>query len=97
MIDRFGLPPAQTQALLECHRLRITAKPLGISKIDASSDAIQLQFERNTDLDPMKLVTLLQNNRHARMNGPDKLRIAKSKEGLAERADLIRTIIASLA
>ena len=36
LIDRFGLPPEQTQALLACHRLRIAAKPLGVVKIDES-------------------------------------------------------------
>ena len=37
LIDRFGLPPEQTKALLDTHRLRILAKPLGITRIDASS------------------------------------------------------------
>ncbi|MDP3482046.1 MAG: transcription-repair coupling factor, partial [Sulfuricella sp.] len=37
LIDRFGLLPSQASALLDTHRLRILAKPLGIAKIDASS------------------------------------------------------------
>ena len=40
LIDRFGLLPEAAQTLLDCHRLRILAKPLGISKVDASSEAI---------------------------------------------------------
>jgi transcription-repair coupling factor (superfamily II helicase) len=96
LIDRFGMPPPQTQALLECHQLRITAKSLGIVKIDASDAAIQLQFDMNADLDPMKLVTLLQTNRHARMNGPDKLRVTVAKEDIRQRADYIRTLIKDL-
>ena len=28
LIDRFGLPPDQTLALLACHRLRLVARPL---------------------------------------------------------------------
>ncbi|HEU4708168.1 MAG TPA: transcription-repair coupling factor, partial [Methylophilaceae bacterium] len=42
LIDRFGLLPPQGEALLACHRLRIAAKPLGITKIDASDMAVQL-------------------------------------------------------
>ena len=38
LIDRFGLLPTPARALLESHRLRILAKPLGIAKIDASSE-----------------------------------------------------------
>jgi transcription-repair coupling factor (superfamily II helicase) len=96
LIDRFGMPPPQTTALLECHRLRITAKPLGIIKVDASSEAIQLQFDLQADLDPMKLVRLLQTNRHARMNGPDKLRITASMENILQRTDFIKSLIKEL-
>jgi transcription-repair coupling factor (superfamily II helicase) len=40
LIDRFALLPESAQTLLDSHRLRILAKPLGISKLDASSVAI---------------------------------------------------------
>ncbi|HSI21836.1 MAG TPA: transcription-repair coupling factor [Methylophilaceae bacterium] len=96
LIDRFGLPPPQSEALLECHKLRILAKPLGIVKIDASADIIQLQFDPHADLDPTKLIKILQTNRHARMNGPDKLRVAVGKEDIVDRADYIRDLIDSL-
>jgi len=96
LIDRFGLPPPQTEALLECHRLRIAAKPMGILKIDASDAAIQLQFDPKADLDPVKLVRLLQTNRHARMNGPDKLRITVSLGNIRQRTDHIHTLLKEL-
>jgi transcription-repair coupling factor (superfamily II helicase) len=96
LIDRFGMPPPQAEALLECHKLRILAKPLGIVKVDASADIIQLQFDPHADLDPTKLIKILQTNRHARMNGPDKLRVAVGKEDIVERADYIRDLIEKL-
>src|SRR5204863_3643077 len=46
LIDRFGLPPEQAQALLACHRLRLVAKPLGVTKIDAGPERSQVQFAR---------------------------------------------------
>jgi len=97
LIDRFGMPPPQTEALLECHNLRIAAKQQGIVKIDASDAAIQLQFDLQADLDPLKLVKMLQTNRHARMNGPDKLRVTVSKPDIQQRADFIRTLLKDLA
>ena len=93
LIDRFGLLPEQGEALLACHRLRVAAKPLGINKIDASDSAIQLHFSQNTELDPLKLVDLLQRDRRCRMNGPDKLRIAVQLGDIKLRAELIKELL----
>ena len=35
LVDRFGLPPEPVKSLLETHRLRVAAKPIGIARIDA--------------------------------------------------------------
>jgi transcription-repair coupling factor (superfamily II helicase) len=75
LIDRFGLLPPPSQTLLDCHRLRIAAKPLGISKVDASSEAIVIQFVPNPPIDPMKIIALIQSKRHVKMAGQDRLRI----------------------
>jgi transcription-repair coupling factor (superfamily II helicase) len=93
LIDRFGLLPEQGEALLACHRLRIAAKPIGILKIDASDTAIQLQFNIKADLDPMKLVNLLQRDKRCRMNGPDKLRVTAQFGNLAHRVEFVKTLL----
>ena len=93
LIDRFGLLPEQGEALLACHRLRIMAKPLGIIKIDASDASIQLQFNIKADLDPMKLVSLLQRDRRCRMNGPDKLRVTAQFGNLAHRVEFVKSLL----
>ena len=93
LIDRFGLLPEPAEALLACHRLRIAAKPLGIIKIDASDAAIQLQFNIKADLDPMKLVSLLQRDRRCRMNGPDKLRVTVQLGSFNHRVELVKTLL----
>ena len=97
LIDRFGLPPLQTQALLACHRLRILAKPLGIVKIDASADNIQLQFAQDTPVEPSAILKLLQKSPVYRMNGPDKLRIAAPHEVIAQRLSFIENLLKELA
>lgn len=93
LIDRFGLLPETAEALIACHRLRIMAKPLGIIKIDASDAAIQLQFNIKADLDPMKLVILLQRDRRCRMNGPDKLRVTAQFGNLLHRVEFVKSLL----
>ncbi|MBZ0091571.1 MAG: transcription-repair coupling factor, partial [Sulfuricellaceae bacterium] len=75
LIDRFGLLPSPAKSLLDTHRLRIQAKPLGIVKIDASAASLQLQFIPNPPIDPMKIITLIQSRRDHKLNGPDKLKV----------------------
>jgi len=86
LIDRFGLLPEPAQTLLDSHRLRILAKPLGISKVDASSEAIVIQFVPNPPIDPMKIITLIQSKRHIKMAGQDKLKIDLKYGDLQQRA-----------
>jgi transcription-repair coupling factor (superfamily II helicase) len=85
LIDRFGLLPEPAQTLLDSHRLRILAKPLGINKVDASSEAIVIQFVPNPPIDPMKIITLIQSRRYIKMTGQDKLRIELKHEDLQQR------------
>ena len=97
LIDRFGMLPEQGEALMACHRLRVSAKPLGITKIDASDSAIQLQFSQQTELDPTKLIALLQRDRRCRMNGPDKLRVTVQLADINDRASYIKGLLKELA
>ena len=85
LIDRFGLLPEPAQTLLDSHRLRIMAKPLGISKVDASSDSIVIQFIPEPPIDPMKIITLIQSKRHIKMSGQDKLKIDLKYGDLQQR------------
>ncbi len=97
LIDRFGLLPESAQTLLDSHRLRILAKPLGISKVDASSEAITIQFVPEPPIDPMKIITLIQSKRHVKMAGQDKLRIDLKYGELKQRVLAIRNFFGELA
>jgi transcription-repair coupling factor (superfamily II helicase) len=96
LIDRFGLLPEPAQTLLDSHRLRILAKPLGISKLDASSEAIVIQFVPNPPIDPMKIITMIQSRRYIKMNGPDKLRIEIKHEDLQQRVLAVKKFFGEL-
>ena len=81
---------------MACHRLRIAAKPLDVLKIDASDSAVQLQFNPRADLDPAKLVSLLQRDRRCRMNGPDKLRVTVQLPDIGQRTHFIEGLLKDL-
>jgi len=96
LVDRFGKLPESARALVETHRLRIAAKPAGIVKIDAHTEAAVLQFMPNPPIDAIRIIELIQKNRHVKLNGQDKLRITASMPDLAARVAQIKSTIRAL-
>ncbi len=96
LIDRFGKLPEPARALIEIHRLRLAAKLVGIVKIDASESNAVLQFMPNPPIDPLRVIMLVQKNRHMRLSGQDKLRIEIKGQDLKARVEAIRTVLRSL-
>jgi transcription-repair coupling factor (superfamily II helicase) len=96
LIDRFGKLPDPAKALVETHRLRVAAKPVGIVKIDAHGESAVLQFQPNPPIDAMRIIELIQKNRHIKLNGQDKLRITASMPDLASRVSQVKATIRSL-
>ena len=97
LIDRFGKLPEPAKALVETHRLRIASKPLGIIKIDAHAEAALLQFEPNPPIDAMRIISLIQKNRHIKLNGQDKLRVTVSMPDLNARVQQVKATMKALA
>ncbi|WP_136417364.1 transcription-repair coupling factor [Herbaspirillum sp. ST 5-3] len=96
LIDRFGKMPDATKALIETHRLRIAAIPVGIVKIDAHAESAVLQFQPNPPIDAMRIIELIQKNRHIKLHGQDKLRITANMPDLAARVTQVKSTIRSL-
>ena len=96
LVDRFGKLPEPARALLDTHRLRILAKPMGVLKIDASDEAITLQFDKQAPIEPAKVIALIQRNRHVKLAGQDKLRMTQSAGPLIDRVRLVRALLADL-
>jgi len=93
LIDRFGPAPEPAQALIESHRLRAAALALGVARIDASGDAITLQFVPQPPLDGARFMQLLARQRHWKMSGPSKLRAQTPSEGLAPRVRAVKELL----
>jgi transcription-repair coupling factor (superfamily II helicase) len=94
--DRFGKLPPQGQTLFDVHRLRVLAKPYGVIKIDASATLMIISFKANPPVEPMRIIELVQKNKHIKLAGNDKLRIERVTPEAKDRAQLIRDVLKAL-
>ncbi len=94
--DRFGKLPAQGQNLFDVHRLRVLAKPYGVSKIDASPAMMAITFKPNPPIEAIRIIELVQKNRHIKLAGNDKIRIERALPDAKERAQVIREVLRTL-
>ncbi|HEY4065430.1 MAG TPA: transcription-repair coupling factor [Burkholderiaceae bacterium] len=94
--DRFGKLPPQGQTLFDVHRLRVLAKPYGVTKIDAAPRLMVISFKPNPPVDAMRIIELVQKNRHIKLAGNDKLRIERDTPEAKDRAQMIRDVLRSL-
>lgn len=97
LVDRFGSPGPATRALLETHRLRIFARPIGVQKIDATPDVIVISFGKEAKVDPAKVIRLVQTDKRYRLVGNEKLRFEQPIEDISQRARAIREMLAGIA
>ncbi|MFC7408294.1 transcription-repair coupling factor [Hydrogenophaga atypica] len=96
IVDRFGKPPAQTQTLIDVHRLRVLSTPYGVVKVDAAPGVISIHFRPNPPVEPMRIIELIQKNKHIKLAGNDKLRIERELKEPKDRAQMVRDVLRSL-
>src|SRR5204863_4137237 len=86
IVDRFGpLPPPATN-LLRVARLKLTARALGIRRLDLGPQGGYALFEETNRVDPRAVIRLVQQlDRDYRLEGALKLRIGVESETEAER------------
>jgi transcription-repair coupling factor (superfamily II helicase) len=96
IVDRFGKLPAQVQTLIDVHRLRILAKPYGVAKVDAAPGVTTISFRPNPPIDGMKIIDMVQKNKHIKLAGNDKLRIERELPEVKDRAQLVRDTLRNL-
>ena len=100
LVDRFGDMPEPARALLECHALRILARPLGIARLDATHESVVLQFSRDTidkgAVDGARIIDLMQKHRNWRLSGPEKLKIEGKLPSWQERVQAAKDAFKAL-
>ncbi len=96
IVDRFGKLPAQAQTLIDVHRLRVISQPYGVLKVDAAPGVITITFKKNPPIDPMKIIAMIQKNKHIKLAGSEKLRIERALPEAKERAQMVRDVLRGL-
>jgi len=97
MIDRFGLITDPTKNLLKQTALKLDAEKLGIIKVDAGVTSGTLEFSKQTSVDPLALVQLVQKSPHIyRLEGASKLRFELKAKTADEKIEEVKGLIKSL-
>jgi transcription-repair coupling factor (superfamily II helicase) len=96
IVDRFGKLPAQAQTLIDVHRLRVLSVPYGVVKVDAAPGVTNITFKANPPVEPMRIIELIQKNRHIKLAGNEKLRIERALPEVKDRVQLVRDVLRSL-
>ena len=96
IVDRFGKLPAQAQTLIDVHRLRVLARPYGVVKVDAAPGVIHITFRPNPPIDSVRIIALVQKNKHIKLAGNEKLRIERELKDPKDRAQMVRDVLRSL-
>ncbi len=89
LIDRFGKLPDSAHNLLSTHYWRIFLKDYPVLKLDAQGQFIRVQFnediQKNSKINPLRVIDLIQNDRRFQLNGKDLLRFQMDSNNLKER------------
>lgn len=97
MIDRFGLLPDFAKNLFRIAEIKLLVNPLGIRKIDLGSHGGSLQFKNNNNVDPIKIITLIQTHPFTyKLDGQDKLRINQELPSPDDRFTILNHLIAEI-
>jgi transcription-repair coupling factor (superfamily II helicase) len=96
IVDRFGKLPVQAQTLIDVHRLRVLSAPYGVVKVDAAPGVTNITFRANPPIEPMKIIELIQKNRHIKLAGNEKLRIERELPEVKDRVLLVRDVLRNL-
>ena len=86
MIDRFGLLVQPIKNLFNITELKLKYTKLGVNRIDISSQGGRIIFDEKPNVDPMKIINLIQTeSKTYKLDGNDKLRITKDLEDIDKR------------
>jgi transcription-repair coupling factor (superfamily II helicase) len=96
IVDRFGKLPPQAQTLIDVHRLRCISAPYGVVKVDAAPGIINITFRPNPPIEPMRIIELIQKNKHIKLAGNEKLRIERALPEVKDRAQMVRDVLRAL-
>jgi transcription-repair coupling factor (superfamily II helicase) len=97
LIDRFGLLPAPARNFMRTAAIKQQARALGIEKIDASDSGGYLVFAQQSNIDPVALVQLVQNDGQIyRLQGTHRLQFRIDMSDVEIRFQTVEKLLARL-
>lgn len=97
MIDRFGLLPEPVKNLFRQTQLRFQAEQMGITKVEASSQGGRLEFAKQTRVDPLTIVKLIQKTpQNYRLDSGNHLKFSFSMASPEERLEHVKHVLTQL-
>ncbi|HCV19114.1 MAG TPA: transcription-repair coupling factor, partial [Alteromonas sp.] len=97
MIDRFGLLPEPLKLLFRVTQLRLKAQQYGIKKVDANINTGRIEFTNNTDVDPLSIVQVLQDNpQQFKLGSANQLQFTHGHADANEKLDFINGVLERL-
>ena len=94
MIDRFGMLPDAVKNLMRQTELKLRAEPIGIDKIDAGETSGSFEFSKDTQVDPLAIVQLVQKNPlKYKLEGATKLKFELEANNAEEKLSEIEALI----
>ena len=97
MIDRFGLLPDPVKNLFQVTAIKLNAQKMKIVKIEAGPLAGRVEFNAETDVDPLTIVKMVQTQPAIyRMEGATFLKFNQSMEAPAARIQTVNDLLDKL-
>jgi transcription-repair coupling factor (superfamily II helicase) len=100
LLDRFGRLPSEAENLLEVIRLKISARRLGLLRIETQRGELVLQASSHSRIDPDRLIAMLRQARSGLRVTPDQRLIARApgpEGGAPALFEAVRTLLTQLA
>jgi transcription-repair coupling factor (superfamily II helicase) len=67
-----------------------------VLKVDAAPGVTHITFKPDAPVEPMRIIELVQKNKHIKLVGNEKLRIERALPEAKERAQMVRDLLRSL-
>lgn len=97
MIDRFGLLPPQVKNLFKVTSLKLQLTPLGIQKLDAGPESGRIEFGRETNIDPFRLIQIVQTRPATyKLEGGQTLKFIENMPEIDQRLTVIERLLLDL-
>ena len=97
LIDRFGLLPDPLKHLFRITQIKLRTLALGVEKIDVGEHNGKFVFNRNPNIDPLKIIELIQSDpQQYRFDGKQTLRFVCQNVELEARLKQVENLITKL-